>query len=709
MGPSTTTTSSGSSTPAGAGAGGGGVGAGGILVSEEYRNLVDKSFSKFSRLKELPPYGRNKWDTYFHKAFQVYSKLWKFQQENREELMRTGLKRWEIGEIASRIGQLYYNYYQRTSDAKFLSESWIFYDAIMTREYFKDTGKDMSLVNKHLRFYARFIVVCLLLNKRDMVRQLVVQFRLLVEEYHPLFQGNDGKEWKSVVQEITRFMKADACCEAGRPLRYSLSLDPHPQDFIPVTSPDVVKPLRLQDAILASYYHNEVKFNELTLDTFRMLQSLEWEPAGMLYRARSSESFCNGTVGPLSGPSAVNKGNLHLQIPDPSLPPNPHKYILYRPTVSSLLLVLATACEELSSDAVLLLYISAAGSFAGKPPRSSQAGSISASSASGSEANLLSPTENVQRSGKHGVDSCQANTALGQNGALPGSSSQLNSRQNSGNHSAVDSHNSGGLWLGAKRSQGGNYLFPSDLLPFTRRPLLIVVDSDNSSAFEVISGHERVESAALLLSPTVQVADDKGPSSASPAHSGGNLFTFFLTAPVPAFCRVVGVSSTSQPLKLQPGILEQLEKIVSELASNFGESLASSPTIDPTWGRIIGDPFLRQMVFRFVLCRATFSLHTLYHNRLEYIPRCLPKLPEEASPTQRIVELGVFQLATNLGVVDQFIFSPSTLSPSRSNGELKWKGKSPAKAKGQVSEIELLGGERTGSIEKTDPTHVEGR
>lgn len=32
---------------------------------------------------------------------------------------------------------------------------------------------------------------------------------------------------------------------------------------------------------------------------------------------------------------------------------------------------------------------------------------------------------------------------------------------------------------------GVNYLFPSDLLPFTRRPLLIVIDSDNSSAFEV--------------------------------------------------------------------------------------------------------------------------------------------------------------------------------------------------------------------------------
>lgn len=61
-----------------------------------------------------------------------------------------------------------------------------------------------------------------------------------------------------MVHEITRFMKADACCESGRPLRYSISLDPHPLDLPEVSSPEVGK-LQLQDAILASYYHNEVR------------------------------------------------------------------------------------------------------------------------------------------------------------------------------------------------------------------------------------------------------------------------------------------------------------------------------------------------------------------------------------------------------------------------------------------------------------------
>lgn len=46
-------------------------------------------------------------------AFKTFAKLWKFQQEHREPLTNAGLRRWEIGEIASKIGQLYYNFYLR--------------------------------------------------------------------------------------------------------------------------------------------------------------------------------------------------------------------------------------------------------------------------------------------------------------------------------------------------------------------------------------------------------------------------------------------------------------------------------------------------------------------------------------------------------------------------------------------------------------------
>lgn len=119
----------------------------------------------------------------------MYTQLWKFQQENRQKLVEAGLKRWEIGEIASRIAQLYYGQYMRTSDAGYLSESYIFYEAILSREYFKDgLFQDLNLANKQLRFLARFLMVCLVLNRREVVHQLVNQLKMLVDECRGTFQ-----------------------------------------------------------------------------------------------------------------------------------------------------------------------------------------------------------------------------------------------------------------------------------------------------------------------------------------------------------------------------------------------------------------------------------------------------------------------------------------------------------------------------------------
>ena len=132
-------------------------------------------------------------DTYFYKVFKVYTQLWKFQQENRQKLVEAGLKRWEIGDIASRIGQLYFGQYMRTSDANYLSESYIFYEAVLTREYFKEgLFQDHSLASKQLRFMARFLMVCLVLNRRETVYQLVNQLKMLVDECKRTFQVNSS-------------------------------------------------------------------------------------------------------------------------------------------------------------------------------------------------------------------------------------------------------------------------------------------------------------------------------------------------------------------------------------------------------------------------------------------------------------------------------------------------------------------------------------
>jgi hypothetical protein len=53
---------------------------------------------------------------------------------------------------------------------------------------FQEASKDAAVANKQLRYGVRFIVVCLLLNRRDMVRRLVRQLRTLVEDYARNFQ-----------------------------------------------------------------------------------------------------------------------------------------------------------------------------------------------------------------------------------------------------------------------------------------------------------------------------------------------------------------------------------------------------------------------------------------------------------------------------------------------------------------------------------------
>ncbi|RZC69351.1 hypothetical protein C5167_032473 [Papaver somniferum] len=198
---------------------------------------------------------------------------------------------------------------------------------------------------------------------REMVNHLVNQLKLLVEECKRTFQESDFKEWRQVLHEIARFLKYDTPFLNIRPLRYSMILDPNPDSLPHVTSWEGRRNLRLREAIVSSYHHNEVKFTELTLDTFRMLQCLEWEPSGSFYQAGASTGG-NGISSGQNGQGS-NRPNYSQDITDPLLPPNPRKAILYHPAVTHFiavsLAVLATIIEDLPPDGILLIYLSASG------------------------------------------------------------------------------------------------------------------------------------------------------------------------------------------------------------------------------------------------------------------------------------------------------------------------------------------------------------
>ncbi|KAM0027343.1 putative protein SCAI [Helianthus debilis subsp. tardiflorus] len=555
-----------------------------VPVSEVYWSLVAKADKKFSKIRDLPYYERNRYDTYFYKVFKVYTQLWKFQQENRHKLVEAGLKRWEIGDIASRIGQLYFGQYMRTSEASYLSESYIFYEAVLTREYFKDgILQDLNLANKQLRFFARFLTVCLVMNRREMVYQLVNQLKMLVADCKRTFQDTDFKEWKLVIQEITKFLKVDTTSMNVRPLRYSLTLDLHP-DSLPLVV-NAKRKLKLGDAILCSYHPNEVKFSELTLDNFRMLQCLEWEPSGSFYKVSGTAS---------TGGQGVSYSQ---EISDPTLPPNPRKAVLYRPSITHFLAVLATVCEELPSDGVLLLYLSA-------------------------------PEYTVNN-----VQPCDDTTKF----------SEINVMNCSGYHS-------GGINLGAKGNGGLNLIYPCDLLPFIRRPLFLVIDSGNSNAFKALSTAVKGEPVAMLLSP----------SCSSPIHGAidphqpsGSQFTSFLTAPLQAFLNLLGFSGSD----IQMDQLNKAEKVLSASLNLWGEILASSDALHPVWAQMLGDPFLRRLLLRFIFCRAVLALYAPTFNKKEYLPDCSPALPDSVLPTTHSSITAVQQLVDIFDTASMFNMS----------------------------------------------------
>ena len=160
-------------------------------VAKTFRALVESADRKFARVQDVPAYGRVDNHHYFHKVFKAYMRLWKFQQEFRAKLVESGLNRSEIGEIASRIGQLYFGHYMRTSEARFLIEAYVFYEAILNRNYFeelKNSRKDLGARFKQLRFYARFLLVSLLLNRTHTVQVLAERLKALVDDSKAAFR-----------------------------------------------------------------------------------------------------------------------------------------------------------------------------------------------------------------------------------------------------------------------------------------------------------------------------------------------------------------------------------------------------------------------------------------------------------------------------------------------------------------------------------------
>ena len=62
---------------------------------------------------------------------------------------------------------------------------------------------------KKLRYFARFIVVCMLLKKSKQLRELIRELSKQIDEYVKTYDPPDQLEWQMVKNEINDFIDAD--------------------------------------------------------------------------------------------------------------------------------------------------------------------------------------------------------------------------------------------------------------------------------------------------------------------------------------------------------------------------------------------------------------------------------------------------------------------------------------------------------------------
>ena len=254
-----------------------------------------------------------------------------------------------------------------------------------------------------------------------------------------------------------------------------------------------VMTLTLHQVIIVGNLTDQVKFSELTLDMFRMLQTLEREPQDDMSQVYDRSP----APAPMRVPLENGSGNGVTRPRE-----NPHKYLLYKPTLPQLLVFLASGYKELPPNGALLLYISADGSFPTRPRPEDTGYDMGGV--------LMSPKRDVEPS----------------------------NNKNSGQY------------------KEHCCLYPGDLFPFTRRPTFLIVDSDNSLAFSSIP-HYFDMPLVVLMSP-----QDTPPMFQEYCTHKGSLFTLFLHSPLAAFCFVTNIIDV--PIKLWDKCLTYVERFMSE-------------------------------------------------------------------------------------------------------------------------------------------------
>lgn len=303
---------------------------------------------------------------------------------------------------------------------------------------------------------------------------------------------------------------------------------------------DGQKRIVLQEAIVVGNCSGQIKFSELNVDMFRVLQCLEREPS-----VSQKSSGEHSIAGNQQQQQREEEGEEAASNSKHKKRPNPHKYLLFQPTAAQLLLYLSSAFKELQSDtAGLLVYLSADG--------------ISDSNGTSDDAY------------SSGVQLATAE--------LP-SNADASARE-------------------MNEKTGGFY--PADLLPFSRRPLFVIVESPNSVAFDQLKSAFN-QPAVFLFSPVAYPISSTDPGQRLVnAKKQGNLMTMFFHSPCSAFTRLSGIKEMSPEAWAKClSLMQSAESKLYETFSNLAVEL------DDSYLQFLHDDFTKRFIVRFVICYAT--------------------------------------------------------------------------------------------------------
>jgi hypothetical protein len=320
--------------------------------------------------------------------------------------------------------------------------------------------------------------------------------------------------------------------------------------------------LSLGEIIIIGNSQNQIKFSELSLDMYRMLQAVEREPS--------------------SNETSKEKSNQNEETNyyNPVHRDNPHKYLLYKPTISQSLTFISAAFKDLQPRSVLMIYISA--------------------DASESHAKI------------------KLDGAYDHGGVYTNNKKDITINQNGNNENLIKK---------SSNIKEIHCIYPGDIYAYTRKPLFLIIDSPNSAAFQNFP-HLFGQPFVSFLSPT------KLPQMFQENSFKGNLFTLFLTNSLTAFCYVCNLNNIAQM-----NTYEKALKLVEQIHNEIFNVLNKSRQLDYVYLQYLNDEFLRSFIIRFVFCSCVLRLHHDFTKKQEYLPASQPKIPLDVINNEQLINM----------------------------------------------------------------------